>query len=264
MTERSSSSAALVRQHANTSRLMGVDFVPVYRTAAPQSDAQSPAPPAVQPALAHTPSGRDRAAVRKQLDDIRARYEADAPHTRFQSTHTTIVFDDGDPCARLMFIGEAPGADEDRVGRPFVGRGGQLLDKMIVAMGLRREDIYIANVLKVRPPNNATPTIEEAAASLPYLLDQVSVVRPEVIVTLGLSASRAVLQTESSMGQLRGRWTELRRPASTQYPELVVAVMPTFHPAFLLRQYTAENRAKVWSDLQQVMLKLGMKTRAPA
>lgn len=243
---------------------MGVDFVPVYRAAAPQNDALSTTPPAAQAASVPARSGRDRGAVRKQLDEIRARYEADAPHTRFQTAHTTIVFDDGDPCARLMFIGEAPGADEDRVGRPFVGRGGQLLDKMIVAMGLKREDIYIANVLKVRPPNNATPTIEEAAASLPYLLEQIAVVRPEVIVTLGLSASRAVLQTESSMGQMRGRWTEFRSPGTAKYPEVVVAVMPTFHPAFLLRQYTAENRAKVWSDLQQVMVKLGMKTKAPA
>jgi len=192
----------------------------------------------------------------EKLEAIRKRYIEDAPHQHFVTDHHCIVFGDGDPCARLMFIGEAPGADEDRIGRPFVGRAGQLLDKMIVAMGLTRQQVYIANVLKTRPPNNATPTLEEAQLCAPYLFEQVVAVSPLVIVTLGLPATRLVLGTDLSMSALRGRW------ATFTHKGFTVPVMPTYHPAFLLRAYTAENRGKVWSDLQQAMGKLGMSATA--
>jgi uracil-DNA glycosylase family 4 len=264
--------ARLVRQHAQTAALMGVDFVPSYRvTAAAASpppgestgggpDAGAPTPP-TQPAPAGPapPSrpGCDREASQRRLDELRERYEREAPHKHFVTAHTRIVFGEGDPCARLMFIGEAPGADEDRTGRPFVGRAGQLLDKMIVAMGLRREDVYIANVLKTRPPNNATPTTEEAARCAPYLFEQIAIIRPEVIVALGLPASRVLLGSDESMGRLRGRWARCGGPLGGED----VAVMPTYHPAFLLRSYTPDNRAKVWSDLQQVIRRLGLPDR---
>lgn len=267
--------AAAVRQNAQTSRLLGVDFVPMYRRggegaavgpvvqeeAAPEAAAPAPAAPmvevkapaaraaAVEEAVVGDPA-RARAAA--ALAAVRARYEADAPHKQFVTDFTNIVFGEGDPCARLMFVGEAPGADEDRTGRPFVGRAGQLLEKMIVAMGLRREQVYITNVLKTRPPNNATPTIEEARLCSPYLFEQIAVIRPEVIVTLGLPATRLLLGTEQSMSSLRGRWSEFRTG------EVVVPVMPTYHPAFLLRSYTQENREKVWSDLRQAMERLGL------
>ncbi len=187
------------------------------------------------------------------LEALRARYERDAPHAPFITSFTNIVFGDGSPAARLMFIGEAPGEQEDLSGLPFVGRAGQLLERMINAMGLRREDVYIANVLKVRPPNNATPTIEETRASAPYLYEQIDIVAPEAIVTLGLPASRTILATEESMGRLRGLWSVFRAPSGFEVP-----VMPTYHPAYLLRAYTTENRAKVWSDLLKVVEKLGM------
>jgi DNA polymerase len=194
----------------------------------------------------------------EKLEAIRKRYIEDSPHQHFVTDHHSIVFGDGDPCARLMFIGEAPGADEDKVGKPFVGRAGQLLEKMIIAMGLSRSQVYIANVLKTRPPNNATPTLEEAQLCAPYLYDQVVAVAPLVIVTLGLPATRLVLKTDQSMSALRGRW------ASFTYKGFTVPVMPTYHPAFLLRSYTPENRGKVWSDLQQAMTKLGMSPTAQA
>lgn len=190
------------------------------------------------------------------LDALRARYEADAPHRQFVTAHNTIVFGEGDPLARLMFIGEAPGAEEDKTGRPFVGRAGQLLEKMMNAMGLQREQVYIANVLKTRPPDNATPTTDEIRICAPYLYQQVAIIEPEVIVTLGLPATRAMLNTVEPMSRLRGRWAAFRAPAPCDRD---LAVMPTYHPAFLLRSYTAENRAKVWSDLQLVMERLGMK-----
>lgn len=213
-----------------------------------------PNPPAIDPS---DPAHADRRGAYASLMRLKGRYRADAPHAPFISGFTQIVFGEGDPRARLMFIGEAPGADEDRTGRPFVGRAGQLLDKMIVAMGLSRSSVYIANVLKVRPPNNATPTIEEAAASEPYLIEQIGIVRPEAIVTLGLPASRLVLKSDETMGRMRGTWRQVR------FGEHTVDVMPTFHPAFLLRQYTDENRSKVWSDLKQVCDKLGISPTAP-
>lgn len=220
----------IVEQDALMSRALGVDFIPIAGS-----------------------SRRSREAAQSRLDEIRARYERDAPHKAFVTSFTNIVFGEGDPCARLMFVGEAPGAEEDKTGRPFVGRAGQLLDKIIAAMGLKRQDVYIANVLKTRPPDNATPTTEEALACAPYLFDQIEAVDPEVIVTLGLPATRLLLDTTEAMSRLRGQWGVFRHPSGREYP-----VMPTYHPAFLLRSYTDENRRKVWSDMRMVMEKLGI------
>ena len=273
----------LVSHHAETSRLLGVDFVPAYRggggpeaTAAlarpavvePQPRAEAPQPPEPlllnppvhSPVPAHTmidikPRSRSVEDVGKALDALRERYIADAPHKKFVTAHNNIVFGEGDPCARLMFVGEAPGAEEDKTGRPFVGRAGQLLNKMITAMGLSREQVYIANVLKTRPPDNATPTSDEIRICAPYLFQQIAIIQPAAIVTLGLPATRALLDTVDSMSRLRGRWASFRPPPPAEGP---VPVMPTYHPAFLLRSYTEENRSKVWSDLQQVMKRLGL------
>ncbi|TVQ60921.1 MAG: uracil-DNA glycosylase [Phycisphaerales bacterium] len=292
----------VLRQHAEAVRRLGVDFLPVQRGGiAPHATPRAAAPseePAPEPrekpgafVEPKRPSASDptitsavyepeplpepvdasdrRASAQLRLDAIRARYESDAPHEQFPTDHTKIVFGEGDPCARLMFVGEAPGAEEDRLGRPFVGRSGQLLEKMIVAMGLSRESVYIANVLKVRPPDNATPTLEEARVSSPYLYEQIRTIRPLAIVTLGRPAAQLLLETREAMGALRGRWHELAIPDRVLLEGLppmpgglgepgVIPVMPTYHPAFLLRSYTPENRAKVWSDLQNVMEKLGL------
>lgn len=185
------------------------------------------------------------------MSELRARYEREAPHAPFISEYKNLVWDDGDIHAQLMFVGEAPGADEDEQGKPFVGRAGQLLNKMITAMGLSRESVYIANVLKVRPPGNATPTTDEIDASRPFLFEQIKIVRPKVIVALGLPASRCLLHTSDSMASLRARFHDLELESG-----LVIPVMPTYHPAYLLRSYTPENRKKVWEDLQMAMSKL--------
>lgn len=206
-----------------------------------------------RPVTPEAREGRKTKDIQKRLDALRARYEQDAPHKAFENHSHNIVFGEGDPLASIMFIGEAPGEEEDRTGRPFVGRAGQLLDKMIVAMGLARADVYICNVLKTRPPNNATPTIQEAAACEPYLLEQVSIVLPLAIVTLGKSAAQCVLHTTETMTAMRGSWRELVLPDGTGIP-----VMPTYHPAFLLRSYTPENRQKVWSDLKKVLERVGI------
>ncbi len=177
----------------------------------------------------------------ERLDALERHYR-DNPATAAHaiSGWNSIVFHDGSPDAELMFIGEAPGADEDASGTPFVGRAGQKLNEMIKAIGFQRETVYIANVLKVRPPNNRDPSESEVAADGPYLLAQIRTVQPKVIVTLGRPASQFILQTKEAMGRLRGAVHDFNG----------IPVAPTYHPAFLLRQYTADNRRKVWNDLQ--------------
>jgi DNA polymerase len=163
-------------------------------------------------------------------------------------TRTHTVFGEGDIDANIFFIGEGPGETEDRTGRPFVGKAGQLLDKMIGGMGLKREQVFIANIVKCRPPDNRVPAPDEVDICTPYLVRQLEIIRPKVIVTLGLPSARYMLKTRSSMGQLRGRWHEWRG----------IRLMPTYHPAFLLRAYTEENRRAVWDDLKKVMSALGL------
>jgi DNA polymerase len=157
-----------------------------------------------------------------------------------------IVFGDGMPSARLMFIGEGPGADEDMQGPPFVGRAGQLLNNMIGAMGLKREEVYIANIVKCRPPANRTPEPVEAQTCSQFLVKQIDVVQPEVIVALGSTAATYLLGVRRSLSALRGRWHTCRGA------KLAV----TYHPAFLLRD--PRQKAEAWKDLQMVMAEMGL------
>lgn len=165
-------------------------------------------------------------------------------------TRTKIVFGEGNPQADLMIIGEGPGADEDVSGRPFVGRAGKLLTKMIVAMGLSREKVFIANMVKCRPPGNRNPAPEELQACWGFLVQQLQIIRPKIIVTLGNPATQNLLQTKVGITKLRGNFQVLPDLA----PGLAgIPVMPTYHPSFVLRNYNAKTRGLVWSDLQQVM-----------
>jgi uracil-DNA glycosylase len=161
-----------------------------------------------------------------------------------------IVFGDGSPTARLMFVGEGPGADEDAQGIPFVGKAGQLLNNMIGAMGLSRSDVYIANIVKCRPPNNRVPEPVEANTCSQFLLRQIDVVQPEVIVALGATAAMYLLGVKQSLSSLRGRWHACRGA------KLAV----TYHPAFLLRD--PRQKAEAWKDLQIVMAELGLTSPA--
>ena len=157
-----------------------------------------------------------------------------------------IVFGVGNPKAELMFIGEAPGADEDQQGEPFVGRAGQLLNNMIKAMGLRREDVYIANIIKCRPPGNRTPERDECETCSPFLMRQIAAIKPKAIVALGAVAAKTLLAINAPMSEFRGRWFDFRGT------KLAV----TYHPAFLLRD--PRQKKETWKDLQMVMKKLGM------
>ena len=241
---------------------------PAAEAVRPEPIAVPASVPRVEPSSRPSIPPQAADAAQADLDAICARYTADAPHASFNTTFTNIVFGEGSPTARLMFIGEAPGATEDQTGRPFMGDAGSLLDKMIVAMGTLRQDVYITNVLKTRPPGNATPTADEAELCAAYLYDQIIAVRPTVIVTLGLPATRLILQSESSMGALRGIWASWRHPsqAASYDPgtaaSFVADVMPTYHPAFLLRSYTPDNRSKVWADLKKAAERLGLKAKA--
>lgn len=157
-----------------------------------------------------------------------------------------IVFGVGNPRAELMFVGEGPGADEDEQGEPFVGRAGQLLNKMIEAMGLKRSEVYIANVVKCRPPSNRTPEPDECATCSPFLLRQIDTIQPKAIVALGATASKALLQINESMATMRSRNYEFRG----------AKLFVTYHPAYLLRD--PRQKAETWKDLQQVMKYLGL------
>ncbi|MEM9252148.1 MAG: uracil-DNA glycosylase [Planctomycetota bacterium] len=279
-------------QRLRAEALFGVDVVPLPGLVEPVADHPTPASPAAarsaQPRAAPPPPGRPappRPAVtapaaapaspgslfgadaddlasqtlsaddkRRLLDELNQSQVVGCEKCGLCQARTQTVFGEGDPDAKLMFVGEGPGQTEDQTGRPFVGRAGELLDKQIEAMGLKREQVYIANVVKCRPPNNRTPTPQEVATCGPYLVRQVRIIRPAVIVTLGGPASKMLLSTTEGITRLRGRWGEF---GVTDPP---VPVMPTFHPAFLLRAYTRDNRMKVWADLQAVMEKLGIKS----
>jgi uracil-DNA glycosylase len=157
-----------------------------------------------------------------------------------------IVFGVGNPRAELMFIGEAPGADEDQQGEPFVGRSGQLLNNMIKAMGLRREDIYIANIIKCRPPGNRAPERDECETCSPFLMRQIATIKPKALVALGAVAAKTLLAINAPMSELRGKWYDFRGT------KLAV----TYHPAFLLRD--PRQKKEAWKDLQMVMKDLGL------
>ena len=187
----------------------------------------------------------DRAAALQAIrDEI-----GDCTRCALHKGRHSIVFADGSPTARLMFVGEGPGADEDAQGLPFVGRAGQLLNNMISAMGLKREEVYIANVVKCRPPGNRTPEPEEANTCTPFLFRQIDVVRPQVLVALGATAATYLLGARQPLAGLRGRVHAFRG----------MSLIVTYHPAFLLRD--PRQKKEAWADLQIAMKELGLKAQ---
>ena len=224
--------------------------------------AQAPAPrangaaPVVTSAAAATPSAPVAASGSNQekLEQLAVHVRQVLQAHPLPIFRNNIVFGEGHPEAGIMFVGEAPGADEDRLGRPFVGRAGQTLTKMIQAMGINREDVYIANIVKCRPdmpegvPGNRKPTPEEMKICLPFILAQIEIIRPKAIVALGATAVEGLLDSKLSISKLRGNFVDFRG----------TPLMPTFHPSYLLHNPTNETKRKVWEDLLQVMEKLGM------
>jgi DNA polymerase len=218
----------------------GVDRVPLSHraaVAAPGTGGGVPAPAAPRP-LADPERASALVAVREALGEC--------TRCRLCEGRTHIVFGEGSPTAQVVFVGEGPGAEEDRTGRPFVGKAGELLTRMIEATGWRREDVYICNVVKCRPPSNRDPQLDEVAACRPFLERQIHAIRPRVIITLGKPAISTLLGRAVPITKVRGVWQEWQG-----FP-----VMPTYHPAFLLRQYTVENRRAVWDDLRSARARL--------
>jgi uracil-DNA glycosylase len=208
------------------------------------------APPAIQKFEPRAPAGPSLfESEDKVKDDTLPKIREDigeCTRCKLHKGRNKIVFGDGSAKAQLVFIGEGPGADEDAQGLPFVGRAGKLLTQMIEAMGLQRKDVYICNVVKCRPPENRTPEPDEVATCSPYLLRQVDVINPKVIVCLGAVAAKTLLQTNRGITQFRGQWLEWRGRK----------LMATYHPAYLLRNPNAKG--EVWKDLQKVMAELGL------
>ncbi len=185
------------------------------------------------------PEAGEAADPLERLREIREEL-GDCTRCKLHAGRNHIVFGVGNPRARLMFVGEGPGAEEDARGEPFVGRAGKKLDEMIRAIGLERREVYIANVVKCRPPENRTPEPDEVGTCARFLFAQIEAIRPAVIVALGAPAAKTLLGTRAGITQIRGTWGTFRG----------IPVMPTFHPAYLLRAYTPENRRNVWEDLK--------------
>lgn len=196
------------------------------------------------------------------LDRIRTDITPTCTRCKLHKARKQIVFGVGNPQADLVFVGEGPGRDEDEQGEPFVGRAGQLLNNMIKAMGITREQVYIANIVKCRPPGNRTPEREECETCSPFLMRQIAVIKPKVVVALGATAAKTLLAMNSSMAQLRGRFYDFQpagaRSNDPDWNGCKLAV--TYHPAFLLRD--PRQKGEAWKDLQMVMRELGLK--APA
>ncbi len=215
----------------------------------PAEASSTPAPVAMNPRIAQGPSLFEPALLKGDTLEIIRSDIGDCRRCRLCEGRTNIVFGDGSVNAKLVFVGEGPGHDEDVQGIPFVGRAGKLLNQMIEAMGLRRQDVYICNVVKCRPPANRAPEKDEMATCSPFLVRQLAVISPKVIVCLGAVASKALLQTEKGISQFRGQWLQFQG----------IPLMATYHPAYLLRNPPA--KADVWKDLQKVMSALGLPPR---
>ena len=200
--------------------------------------------PAAQPADHETSQHSATNTAQAQLDQLQRQEIGDCMRCKLCSHRTHIVFGVGNPQAKLVFVGEAPGAAEDAQGEPFVGRAGQLLTRMIEAMGFKRQDVYICNVIKCRPPDNRDPEPDEVKACEPFLKQQLSILQPKVIVALGRYACQCLLRANQTMSKLRGTWSSYEG----------VCLMPTFHPAYLLRSPSKKREA--WEDLRQVLQKL--------
>ena len=214
---------------------MGVKTVPLQWGTAPVPLGQNP----------HLPQdSEDLAQQRHSALQVVREILGDCRRCKLHTHRTHIVFGTGNPNADLVFVGEGPGEEEDRQGEPFVGKAGQLLNRMILAMGLRREEVYIANIVKCRPPNNRNPEPEEIASCEPFLMQQLAVIRPAVICALGNFAAQTLLHTRVKISQLRGKFHDYQG----------VKVMPTFHPAYLLRN--PQDKRLAWEDLQKIMFEL--------
>ena len=241
--------AAVETGVAKTAAVPSIVQEPALPKYNPKPTAPKPATPTPPPIVVQPTGPSLFEAAEKIVDDtlLKIREDlGDCTRCKLHKGRNKLVYGDGNPEAQLVFVGEGPGADEDMQGLPFVGRAGKLLTQMIEAMGLQRRDVYICNVVKCRPPDNRTPEPDEVATCAPFLLRQLDVIRPKVIVCLGAVAAKTLLNKTRGISQYRGEWLEWRGHK----------LMATYHPAYLLRNPPA--KADVWKDLQKVMAELGL------
>ncbi|MCH7883893.1 MAG: uracil-DNA glycosylase [Planctomycetes bacterium] len=256
----SSSFRVAFRQQLLSDRMMGVRSVPMpplrQRDPAVQSKLGISERPGALPAPRPARSKEAAAAKAEQLRVLDETRVKGCVQCSLCKTRTQTVFGQGNPDARLVFVGEAPGFEEDKQGLAFIGPAGQLLSRMIVAMHLTRDDVFICNILKCRPPNNRDPSADEILSCSPYLMEQLAIIGPEVLVTLGAPASKTLLNTTASIGKLRGRFHDCY-PSGIAGQGPSIPLMPTYHPAYLLR--SPGEKRKTWEDLQLVMDRLGLR-----
>jgi len=235
-----------VARYLETDMLLGARSAPLAPPAAARAAGAS---------NRRTVSPEDLARKRDALQALDEQKVRGCTRCKLSETRTKTVFGQGNPAARLVFVGEAPGRDEDAQGLAFVGRAGQLLTRMVAAMGLTRDEVFICNILKCRPPDNRDPAPDEVSSCWPYLDEQLRIIQPEVIVALGKPAAQTLLRTTEGIGRLRGRWHEYYTSGSPMMGD-PTPLMPTYHPAYLLR--SPGEKAKAWSDLKMVMEQLGL------
>ena len=248
MTDVSQQVRAALRQQLKTDRLLGLQSAPMQMPAAVTGGV-------VAETAQRSADAPDKGERLRVLDESSVQ---GCTKCGLSEGRTQTVFGQGSATARLVFVGEAPGFEEDRQGKAFVGRAGQLLTKMIVAMGLSREEVFICNVLKCRPPGNRDPHADEILACSSYLREQLSIIDPEVLVALGSPAAKTLLNTAQSIGKLRGRFHDYFLSGETGVGKSI-PLMPTYHPAYLLR--SPSEKSKTWEDLQMVMARLGLKVK---
>lgn len=233
---------ASLKEYVTALQESGLDGIPVALAGAAQAEVVAPAKIAAPQTATPLPDGKQR---REPLDKIRKDL-GDCQRCKLGKTRKNLVFGVGNPQARLVFVGEGPGADEDAKGEPFVGAAGQVLNRIISAMGFKREDVYICNVVKCRPPGNRDPEPDEISVCSPFLLRQLQSINPEVIVTLGKPATHTLLGTKEPISKLRGKFRDFHG----------IPLMPTFHPSYLLRKQGEGSMASfwdVWEDMTQVL-----------
>ena len=234
-------------RHARSLRSAGVEWVPVgslFETEKSQQQSTAAAPAIVENPVPPAAALEER---RLALDVLREEVKGCTACSELCSTRTQTVFGDGPIGAEICFLGEAPGADEDAQGIPFVGAAGQLLNKIIAAMGLKREEVYICNILKCRPPGNRTPLPNEAANCRAFLDRQLELIAPKYIVALGGCAATNLLQTNKPIGQLRGKFHDYKG----------IPVVATYHPAYLLPHRSPDKKREVWEDMKMLLTKMG-------
>lgn len=236
-----------VRAHLEYQKALGLSAI---ETAPMAPRTQSAKPLSALESETEHPTPNQSAVLARVREDL-----GDCTRCRLHSGRKTIVFGEGNPNSALVFVGEGPGYEEDQQGRPFVGAAGQLLTDIIVkGMKLRREDVYICNIVKCRPPDNRNPEPDEIEACEPFLIKQLQAIKPNVIVALGNIAVRTLLKTKEGITRLRGTWHTYEGLSAVTPGQAGIPLMPTFHPAYLLRNL--KDKALVWKDIQQVMAEM--------